>query len=210
MIDHADEMIVTGGMAFTFKKVIDKSVDIGAMGIDLDAIPDVERIVKRAKEKGMKIHLPTDHIVANSFNAYSKIGLTDDTMGIPDQWIPLDIGPKSRALFSQVLARAQTIVWAGTVGCFEWGSFSGGTISLLNDMVKATQRGATTVVAGGDASTAARTFYIGKKPASEQVAFVSTGGGSSLVLMEGKLLAAASHLSDRDASGNAHSSESQN
>lgn len=198
MVEHADEMIVTGGMAFTFKKVIDKAIDIGAIGIDLDAIKDVERIVRRAREKGFKIHLPTDHIIASSFSPYSKIGLTDDTIGVPDKWIPLDIGPKSRSLFSGVLARAKTIVWAGTVGCFEWGSFSGGTISILNDICKATQRGCTVVVAGGDASTAARTFYIGNKPASEQVTFVSTGGGSSLVLMEGKLLLAAAHLSSRD------------
>jgi phosphoglycerate kinase len=109
------------------------------------------------------------------------------------------VGPASRARFSTVLARARAIIWVGTVGCFEWGPFSAGTVSVLADMVAATRRGALTVVAGGDAATAARLFVIGRKPAAEQVTFVSTGGGSSLVMLEGKMLHGAARLTPADA-----------
>lgn len=122
-------------------------------------------------------------------------GITDDETGIPDGWLTLDVGPRSRARFSSIIGRAKTIVWVGTVGCFEWGAFAGGTLALLQDLVEATKRGAFTAIAGGDAFTASRMFTVGRKAAADQLSFVSSGGGSSLVLMEGKMLHGAAHLS---------------
>lgn len=107
------------------------------------------------------------------------------------------MGPRSRARFSDILSRAKTIVWSGTVGCYDLPPFAGGTISLLQDMVEATKRGAFTLVAGGEATTAARTFTIGKAVAADQLSFVSSGGGSSLVLMEGKQLHGAAALTSK-------------
>jgi len=196
-VEHADEIIITGGMAFTFKTVMNHGFRLGKTPVDVDAFKDVKEIVQRANELGVKLHLPTDHCIAQGLSPDAAIGVTTDEMGIPDGWIALDVGPRSRARFSQLITRAKTVVWVGTVGCFEWGAFAGGTIALLQDLVEATKRGGFTVIAGGDAGAAARMFTVGGKYACEQVSYVSSGGGSSLVLMEGKLLHGAAHLTDK-------------
>uniref|UniRef100_A0A0A9YI47 Phosphoglycerate kinase n=1 Tax=Lygus hesperus TaxID=30085 RepID=A0A0A9YI47_LYGHE len=189
-----DDMIITGGMAFTFKSVIDHDCRVGSNMIDLQAISDVERLLQLAHRNKVTIHLPTDHLIAENLDPEASIGYTTDDLGMPPGWIPLDIGMKSRESFSKIIQSAHTVLWVGTVGCFEWGPFSGGTLSILQDMIQVTRKGAYTLLAGGDAAIAARRFIIGRAQAAEQVSFVSSGGGSSLVLLEGKSLYGAERL----------------
>jgi phosphoglycerate kinase len=197
LVDAADTLVVTGGMAHTFKAVQAPGSGISGALVDVEAARDVEKVLQRAAERGTRVLLPTDHMIAASLDPAAALGTCDDESGAPEGWLPLDLGPKSRAAVSAVVAEAETVVWVGTVGCYEWAPFAAGTVQLLTDMVAATARGATTVVCGGDAATAARRFFIGKKTAAEQVTFVSSGGGSSMVLLEGKMLHGAAVLSDK-------------
>ncbi len=194
LLDRVDVLMITGGMAFTFKAILDPSVAVGTALIDVTAVRDVEKILRVAREKGVEIHLPDDHMIAASMDPDAPVGSCTDESGAPEGWLPLDIGPRSRARISEVLGTARTVLWVGTVGCYEWAPFSAGTGGLLTDMVSAVKRGATAVVCGGDASTAARRFFVGDRPAAEQLSHVSSGGGSSLVLLEGKMLHGAAKL----------------
>jgi len=183
-------------MAYTFKKVLE-NMQIGKSIFDEDGAKSVEAIVKKAKEKNVELFLPFDHVIADKFAADARTGLTDDKIGIPDGWMALDIGPKSRAMVSEVMRNAQTILWNGPLGVYEMAPFAGGTISAMGDMVVASRHGATTIIGGGDTGAASNKFFYGAKPIASQVSWVSTGGGSSLVLMEGKMLPGVQFLSDR-------------
>jgi len=195
LLDLVDEMIIGGGMAYTFKKIIDH-VEIGNSLFDKEGAEQVEAIMKRAKEKKVKIHFPVDHIIADKFSADARIGITDDKMGVMPGWMALDIGPKTRTNNSSVVARSKTILWNGPLGVYELVPFAAGTFSAMVDLVEATHRGATSIIGGGDTGAASKRFYYGQKPISDQVSWVSTGGGSSLVLMEGKMLPGVQFLSD--------------
>lgn len=202
LLNIVDELVIGGGMAYTFKKVLD-GVAIGGSLFDSKSVDTVKRIAKKAREKGVKLHLPVDHIICNRFPkddadlVNCKIGFSSDEIGIPDGWMGLDIGFVTRQLNSQAIARAGTILWNGPVGVFELGPFAGGTLSTMAHMVEATKNGALTVIGGGDTGAAAAKFFYGDKPVGSQISFVSTGGGSSLVLMEGKMLPAIPALSDK-------------
>jgi len=189
-------MIIGGGMAYTFKKVLHKT-EIGSSLFDKKGADLVERIIKKAKEKNVKIHLPTDHVIADKYAADAKLGITDDEIGIPEKWMALDVGPKTRAVNSEIMGRAKTILWNGPLGVFEFAPFAAGTISAMYDMVKATQRGCITIIGGGDTGAASTQFIVGSKNVASQVSHCSTGGGSSLVLMEGKSLPAVTALTDK-------------
>lgn len=182
-------------MAYTFKKVL-SNMKIGDSLFDKDGSGVVLRIMEAARVRGVTIHFPTDHIIANKFSADAKVGVTDDNRGVPDGWMALDIGPKSRAHNSEVIQRANTILWNGPLGVYEMGAFGGGTISAMMDLVEASKRGGTTIIGGGDTASASSFFFVGAESVSEQVSHVSTGGGSSLVLMEGKMLPAVVALSN--------------
>jgi len=169
---------------------------IGNSLFDKDGAGVVLKIMEKARERGVTIHFPIDHLIGDKITAEAKVGVTDDERGVPDNWMALDIGPKTRAHNSEVIARAKTILWNGPLGVYEIGSFGGGTISAMMDLVEATRRGATTIIGGGDTASASSFFFVGEKSVSEQVSHVSTGGGSSLVLMEGKMLPAVVALSD--------------
>mmetsp|Transcript_10625 Transcript_10625/g.15339 ORF Transcript_10625/g.15339 Transcript_10625/m.15339 type:complete len:600 (+) Transcript_10625:25-1824(+) len=202
LLNIVDELVIGGGMAYTFKKVLD-GVAIGGSLFDSKSVETVKRIAKKARERGIKLHLPIDHITASKFPKNEadlvniNIGYADDEEGIPEGWMGLDIGPQSRAENAKAIMRAQTILWNGPVGVFELGPFGGGTISTMSYMVQATKRGALGVIGGGDTGAAAAKFFYGNKPMGSQISFVSTGGGSSLVLMEGKMLPAIPALSDK-------------
>jgi len=196
LLDLVDEMIIGGGMAYTFKKVIEK-IEIGSSLFDKEGAECVEKIMKRAKDKQVKIHLPIDHVIANKFSADAHVGITDDKMGIPVGWMALDIGPRTRTSISAVMARSKTILWNGPLGVYEMGSFAAGTVGAMADIAMATKNGTTTIIGGGDTGAASKTFYYGNKPVAEQVSHVSTGGGSSLVLMEGKMLPGVQYLSEK-------------
>lgn len=189
LLDKVDEMIIGGGMAFTFKKVID-GMKIGKSLFDEEGSKIVKSLVEKAAAKGVRLHLPTDFVTADKFAADAKVGAATVASGIPDDMLGLDIGPESTAEFCEAVKRAKTIVWNGPMGVFEMAPFAQGTKSLMDAVVAATTAGAVTVIGGGDTATCAAQFG-----AEDKVSHVSTGGGASLELLEGKDLPGVSALS---------------
>lgn len=199
LLEMVDEMIIAGGMAYTFKKILD-GVEIGGSLFDKEGALIVGKIIKKAAERGVKLHLPVDHVIADNFSAEATVGVTDDQTGIPEGWMGLDVGPKSRAIFSGAIKRAKTVLWNGPLGVYEMGPFGTGTLSAMMHLVDATNAGTFTIIGGGDTGAASQKFYVGRSPVADQVSHVSTGGGSSLVLMEGKMLPGIQYLTDRNPS----------
>jgi len=195
MMKTVDEMIIAGGMAYTFKKVLD-GVEIGCSLFDKEGADLIPSIMKEANALNVKLHFPVDHVVADSFSNDARSKIVTDQEGVPPKWMALDIGPLSRERFSEVIGRAETILWNGPLGVFEFEKFALGTKRAMEDFVKAAERGAVTVIGGGDTGHAARKIKVGGKIVADQITHCSTGGGSSLVLMEGKTLPAVTALSD--------------
>lgn len=191
LLDKADEIIVGGGMAYTFLKVLN-DMPIGDSLFDPEGAKIVKELMEKAKEKGVKIHLPVDFIAADKFDPEANTQPADASTGIPDGWMGLDCGPKSIALFTEVILRAKTIVWNGPSGVFEFEKFAGGTKAVADAVAKATEAGAISVVGGGDTATAAKKFKV-----VDKVSHASTGGGASLELLEGKTLPGVANLSDK-------------
>jgi len=182
MLETVDELIIGGGMAFTFKQVID-TTGIGASLFDAEGAALVPKLMTKAKERGVQIHLPSDWVAAESFDADAAHRVVTAAEGIPAGWLGLDHGPTTNTAFETVVARAKTVVWNGPMGVFEWEAFEGGTRKMLAAVVAATTAGATTVVGGGDTATAVLKF-----DGAAGVSHVSTGGGASLELLEGSIL----------------------
>jgi phosphoglycerate kinase len=191
LLDKADEIIVGGGMAYTFLKVLN-DMPIGDSLFDPEGAKIVQELMDKAKEKGVKIHLPVDFIAADKFDPEANTQPADASVGIPDGWMGLDCGPKSIELFTEVVLRAKTIVWNGPSGVFEFEKFAGGTKAVADAVAKATEAGAISVVGGGDTATAAKKFKV-----VDKVTHASTGGGASLELLEGKTLPGVANLSDK-------------
>jgi len=191
LLDKADEIIIGGGMTFTFKKVLD-AMEIGESLFDPEGAKIVGELMEKAKEKGVKIHLPVDFLCGDKFDADAQIRAVEDKEGIPKGWIGLDVGPKSQKLFAEVIARSKTIIWNGPPGVFEFDRFAEGTKSMAESIAAATAAGATSVVGGGDTATAAKKFKV-----VDKVSHASTGGGASLELLEGKTLPGVANLSDK-------------
>ena len=135
--------------------------------------------------------MPVDYVCGDKFDAAAAVRTADDASGIPAGWMGLDAGPKTIALFDEVIGRAQTIMWNGPPGVFEFDAFAAGTQAMAASVAAATARGAVTVIGGGDTATAAKKYGIVGK-----VTHCSTGGGASLELLEGKQLPGISALSD--------------
>jgi len=190
LIDKADEIIIGGGMAFTFKKVLN-NMPIGDSLFDPEGAKIAQQLADKAKAKGVQIHLPVDFLCADKFDPNANTRLADEQQGIPDGWQGLDCGPKSGAIFCAAIARAKTIIWNGPAGVFEFDKFAGGTKTMAAAIAEATAQGATTVVGGGDTATAAKKFGVASK-----VTHCSTGGGASLELLEGKVLPGVANLVD--------------
>ncbi|AOS45156.1 Bifunctional PGK/TIM [Lacunisphaera limnophila] len=188
LIEKADEIIIGGGMAFTFKKVL-TGMEIGNSLFDVEGAKIVQELADKAKAKGVKLTFPVDFIIADRFPgspadiAAVQTGVADDQAGIPAGWMGLDSGPKSRELFATVIGRAKTIIWNGPPGVFEVEKFAEGTKAMAAAFAAATAAGAITVVGGGDTATAAKKAKI-----IDRVTHCSTGGGASLELLEGKIL----------------------
>lgn len=189
MLDKVDEMVVGGGMAFTFKKVIN-NMEIGSSLYDEEGAKIVQAIVDKAQEKGVKLHLPTDFVIADKFAADANTKVVTQDEGIPAGWLGLDIGPKSKEVFAQAILNAKTVVWNGPMGVFEFDAFAQGTKTVMDAVVKATTTGATTIIGGGDTATCCVKFDT-----EDKVSHVSTGGGASLELLEGKVLPGVDALS---------------
>lgn len=191
LLDNADEIIIGGGMAFTFKKVID-NVAIGNSLFDEEGAKIVPDLMKKAAEKGKKIILPVDYIAADKFAADAQTKACTDAEGIPEGWMGLDVGPESTKLFTAAIKRAKTIIWNGPAGVFEFPAFEAGTKAMAEAIVEVTASGAITVIGGGDTATAAKKYGADKK-----VTHTSTGGGASLELLEGKVLPGVAVLTDK-------------
>ncbi len=180
LLDRADHLIIGGGMMFTFIKA--KGGKIGNSLVEEDLLDTATSLFKKAKQKGVQIHIPVDAIVADGFSNdanYKEV----DADKIEDGWMGLDIGEKSRAIFHDVLMESKTILWNGPMGVFEMENFSHGTKAVALSVAESTAAGAYSLIGGGDSVAA-----INKYNLADKVSYVSTGGGALLEYMEGKVL----------------------
>ncbi|KAI0075442.1 phosphoglycerate kinase [Panus rudis PR-1116 ss-1] len=191
MLDKVDSLIIAGGMAFTFKKVLE-NVPIGNSLFDKPGSEKVAALIEKAKQKNIKVVFPVDFVTADKFDKDANTGLATDKEGIPEGWMGLDAGPKSRELFKQTVLEAKTILWNGPPGVFEFPKFAEGSKSLLDATVEAAQKGATVIVGGGDTAT-----VVAQHGLEDKLSHVSTGGGASLELLEGKTLPGVAELSEK-------------
>jgi len=182
LLEKADELIIGGGMAFTFKKELE-GMQIGDSLYDSEGAKIAKDLFAKAAAKGVQITLPVDFVIADKFDANANTRVVSAGEGIPAGWMGLDGGPQSIALFGQAIGRARTIVWNGPSGVFEFEKFAGSTRAMAAAIAAATAAGTTTVVGGGDTATAAKKFKV-----ADKVSHCSTGGGASLEFLEGKVL----------------------
>ena len=182
LLERANELIIGGGMAFTFKKELE-GMSIGDSLFDPEGARIAQELFAKARAKNVRITLPVDFVIADKFDANANTKVVSDKEGIPAGWMGLDAGPKSIERYAQTIGRANTIVWNGPSGVFEFENFAGSTKAMADAIAAATQRGATTVVGGGDTATAAKKFKV-----ADKVTHCSTGGGASLEFLEGKAL----------------------
>jgi phosphoglycerate kinase len=180
LLDKATDIIIGGGMAYTFFKA--NGGHIGNSLCEDDRLQMATDLLAKAKEKGVNIHLPADSIIADKFAADANTEKGDNT-AIPDGWMGLDIGPKAIAAFSDVIKASRTILWNGPMGVFEMEQFQAGTKAIAEAVVAATATGAYSLVGGGDSVAAVNKFGL-----ADKVSYVSTGGGAMLEFFEGKEL----------------------
>lgn len=191
LLDKVNALIIGGGMAFTFKKTLE-NVKIGNSLFDEDGSKIVAGLVEKAKKNNVKLVFPVDYVTADKFSKDAKVGHATDAEGIPDGWQGLDCGPKSIEEFQKVIGESKTILWNGPPGVFEFDNFAKGTKAVLDACVKAVDNGATVIIGGGDTATVAK-----KYGAEDKLSHVSTGGGASLELLEGKTLPGVAALSEK-------------
>ena len=180
ILDKVNHMIIGGGMTFTFVKALGGK--IGNSICEDDKLELAIEILKQAKEKGVQIHLPVDVVAADSFSNDANTQIVD-VNHIPDGWQGLDAGPKSLAIFRQIILDSKTILWNGPLGVFEMENFAKGTISLGEYIAESTANGAFSLVGGGDSVAAVKQFGLEPK-----MSYVSTGGGAMLEMLEGRTL----------------------
>ena len=180
ILDKVNHMIIGGGMTFTFIKALGGK--IGNSICEDDKLELAIEILKQAKEKGVQIHLPVDVVAADAFSNDANTQEVD-VKHIPDGWQGLDAGPKSLAIFKQIILDSKTILWNGPLGVFEMESFAKGTISLGEFIAESTANGAFSLVGGGDSVAAVKQFGLEPK-----MSYVSTGGGAMLEMLEGRTL----------------------
>jgi phosphoglycerate kinase len=180
ILDSVDHLIIGGGMAFTFIKA--QGGCIGTSLVEDDKQELALNILAKAKDKGVKVHLPIDTVITQEFSNDAPTEISQIN-AIPDQWMGLDAGPETRKNFAAVIAQSKTILFNGPVGVFEMPTFAHGTIALCEAIAQATQKGAFSLVGGGDSVAAVKQFNYEHK-----VSYVSTGGGAMLEMLEGKTL----------------------
>jgi phosphoglycerate kinase len=180
LLEKVDNLIIGGGMSYTFAKA--QGGTIGTSLLEADKLDFVLELMAKAKAKGVNLILPVDTVIADDFSNTANQGLVNKGE-IPDNWMGLDIGPKTRALFGKVILESKTILWNGPMGVFEMESFDKGTKAIAEYVAEATRNGAFSLIGGGDSAAAVNKFGY-----TDQVSFVSTGGGALLEHMEGKVL----------------------
>ena len=180
LLNRVDNLIIGGGMAYTFFKA--QGGTIGKSLVEEDRLDLALELIKKAKEKGVNLLLPLDSIAADDFNNDARRE-TVDNMSIKDGYMGLDIGPKAIEAFNEVILRSRTILWNGPMGVFEMPNFANGTQKIAAAVVEATSKGAFSLIGGGDSAAAVNKLGYG-----DRVSYVSTGGGALLEYMEGKEL----------------------
>lgn len=180
LLDKVDNLIIGGGMAYTFAKA--DGGTIGTSLVEADKLDLALSLKQKAKDKGVNLLLPLDNVIADKFANDAKTGIAK-TGTIPNDWMGLDIGPETVKLFSEIIEESKTILWNGPMGVFEMDTFMAGTKAVADAVAKATDNGAFSLIGGGDSAAAVAKFGM-----TDDVSYVSTGGGALLEYMEGKEL----------------------
>ena len=180
LLDKVDNLIIGGGMAYTFAKSM--GGNIGNSLVEEEKISLAKQLIELAKSKGVNLYLPSDSVNANKFDNNAETN-TSEITNIPNGFMGLDIGQESIAKFSEIIEHSKTIIWNGPMGVFEMPNFEKGTREIANAICKATEKGAYSLVGGGDSVAAIKQFGLAKK-----VSYISTGGGAMLAYLEGKTL----------------------
>ncbi|HRN57264.1 MAG TPA: phosphoglycerate kinase [Agriterribacter sp.] len=180
LLEKADDIIIGGGMAYTFIKA--QGGKTGNSLCEEDRLDMADELLKKAAGMGVNVHLPSDSIIADQFNAAAKVSSAPSN-NIPDGWLGLDIGELARSEFAGVIKRSKTILWNGPMGVFEMEKFQLGTKAIAEAVAEATESGAYSLVGGGDSVAAVNQFGF-----TDKVSYVSTGGGAMLEYFEGKTL----------------------
>ncbi len=180
LLDKVKHLIIGGGMAYTFFKAL--GGNIGNSLVEEDKLDLAKELIQKAKVKGVELHLPIDSIVADKFDANANTKISNNN-AIEAGWMGLDIGPQAQVVFARVIEESKTILWNGPMGVFEMEKFETGTKAIALAVVKATEKGAFSLIGGGDSAAAVAKFGF-----EEKVSYVSTGGGALLEYFEGKVL----------------------
>ena len=191
LLTKVNSLIICGGMAFTLKKTLE-NVKIGTSLFDEAGSKTVGELIEKAKKNNVKIVLPVDYVTADKFDKDAKTGYATDSEGIPDGWMGLDCGEKSIELFKKTISEAKTTLWNGPPGVFEIDPFANGTKKVMDAAVSAVKDGNIVIIGGGDTATVAAKYGV-----EDKLSHVSTGGGASLELLEGKELPGVSALSSK-------------
>lgn len=180
LLDKVDNLIIGGGMSYTFFRALGGKV--GKSLVEEDKLDLARELIQKAKAKNVELVLPMDSVIADKFDKDAATDIATNGM-IPDEWMGLDIGPQATQVFSDVVEKSKTILWNGPMGVFEMEKFSTGTKRMAEAVVRATEKGAFSLIGGGDSAAAVNQLGF-----SDQVSYVSTGGGALLEYFEGKTL----------------------
>ncbi|MFZ1529798.1 MAG: phosphoglycerate kinase [Ferruginibacter sp.] len=180
LLERATDIIIGGGMAYTFLKA--RGGKTGSSLCEEDRLQTALDVLEKAKQKNVSIHLPEDSVIADKFDAAANTKICPSDQ-IPDGWMGLDIGPKAVGIFSEIINKSKTILWNGPMGVFEMEKFQAGTKAIAEVVAESTGKGAFSLVGGGDSVAAVNKFNLAAK-----VSYVSTGGGAMLEYFEGKEL----------------------
>ena len=186
LLDKVDNLLIGGGLSYTFSKA--QGYEIGKSLLEEDKIDLAKSFIEKAKEKGVKLYLPIDVVVASEFSKDAETKVVDIT-DIPSDWMGLDIGPKTSAQYADVIQNSKLIIWNGPMGVFELTPFEACTKGVAQAMASSQ---AYTVIGGGDSAAAVEKFEV-----ADQMDHISTGGGASLEFMEGKDLPGVEALNDQ-------------
>jgi phosphoglycerate kinase len=188
LLEKCDKILIGGGMMFTFYRAM--GLNVGASMVEEEFVEEAKKLITAAKAKGVSLILPTDVMIAKEFSADSEARVVsmDD---MPAAWLGLDIGPESIKTFTKEISECKTVVWNGPMGVFEFAKFSDGTFAIAKALADITSKGSITIIGGGDSVAAVNTCKL-----NDQMSHISTGGGASLEMLEGKELPGVAVLDD--------------
>jgi phosphoglycerate kinase len=183
LLDHVDKMLIGGAMANTFLKSV--NYEIGKSKYEEELVPVANCLLRKAKEKGVQMYIPVDCVVAEAFDAKAETMITT-VQEVPADWMIMDIGPATSMLYREALRTCKTVIWNGPMGAFEMDAFSRGTMNMVTTVA---QSYALTIVGGGDTDVA-----ISRMGETENISYISTGGGAFLAMLTGEELPAVAAL----------------